>query len=256
MSKDLLERAAAAVRDRYDGTSDKATRTEDRVLRALRAHPSHRNRVPLVAFPLVAALLASVAWGTVSESSRATVRSALHDLFTSRKAVATGKLARPAAAARSVPVAPSAPNVVSEPPLAEPSLSAAPSATLPAPASVRPRSSTSKPATLAPQTQPVAPPSASEAEINALYGAAHHAQFSGNDPALAVDLWDRYLAAAPNGSLSPEARYNRAIALARLGRKAEAAAALEPFARGDYGAYRQNEANALLNALRPSAVPP
>jgi hypothetical protein len=55
--------------------------------------------------------------------------------------------------------------------------------------------------------------------------------------------------------LSPEARYNRAIALARLGRNAEAAAALEPFARGDYGAYRQSEANALLNALRPSATP-
>jgi len=252
MSKDLLERAAAAVRDRYDGTSANATRTEDRVLQALRAHSSQRNRVPLVALPLVAALLASVAWGTVSESSRITVRSALHDLFASHKAVAT----RAAAVARSVPAAPSAPSPASEPPLTEPLLPlAAASAMLP-PSSARPRpATTSKPVALAPQAQPVGPQGASEAEISALYGAAHHAQFSGNDPALALELWDRYLAAAPNGSLSPEARYNRAIALARLGRKAEAAAALEPFARGDYGAYRQNEANALLNALRPSAAP-
>jgi hypothetical protein len=250
MSKELLERAAAVVRNRYDGTSANATRTEDRVLQALQAHSNQRNRLPLVALPLVAALLASVAWGTVSESSRASVRSALHDLFASRKAVATGT-----AAARAVPVAPRAPDVVGEPPLAEP----APSATLPAPAAspARPRSqpATSKPSALAPQAQPLAPQGASEAEISALYRAAHRAQFSSNDPALALGLWDRYLAAAPNGSLSPEARYNRAIALARLGRNAEAAIALEPFARGDYGAYRQNEANALLNALRPSATP-
>ena len=88
-----------------------------------------------------------------------------------------------------------------------------------------------------------------------LYRTAHRAQFSGGDPSQAVLLWDRYLAAAPNGSLSPEARYNRAIALARLGRKAEAATALEPFARGDYGGYRKTEAELLLGVLRPAAPP-
>jgi hypothetical protein len=251
MSKDILDRAAAIVRDRYDGRAENATRTEDRVLQALRAHSRQRNRVPLVALPLVAALLASVAWGTVSEGSRATVRSALHDLFTSRKATTSDNPKPIAAGARAVLVAPSAPNAVSEQPLAEPTANAAP----PAPASTPLRPSTRKPAALAPQTQPALPQSANEAEINALYRAAHHAQFSGSDPAAAVELWDRYLAAAPNGSLSPEARYNRAIALARLGRNAEAASALEPFARGDYGAYRQNEANALLNSLRPPATP-
>jgi hypothetical protein len=63
------------------------------------------------------------------------------------------------------------------------------------------------------------------------------------------------LSAAPNGALSPEARYNRAITLARLGRKAEAASALAPFARGDYGGYRQTEAQSLLEVLRPAATP-
>ncbi|MEP7053400.1 MAG: hypothetical protein ABJB12_23755, partial [Pseudomonadota bacterium] len=103
--------------------------------------------------------------------------------------------------------------------------------------------------------KPTPPPAESEVEINALYRAAHHAQFGGGDPAQTLTLWDRYLAAAPNGSLSPEARYNRAITLARLGRNSEAASALEPFARGDYGAYRRSEANALLSVLRRASPP-
>ena len=86
-------------------------------------------------------------------------------------------------------------------------------------------------------------------DSEALFRAANHAQFSSHDPAAAMNLWDRYLSAAPNGSLAPEARYNRAIDLTQLGRKAEAAAALQPFARGDYGTYRQSEAQQLLKAL-------
>ena len=94
-----------------------------------------------------------------------------------------------------------------------------------------------------------APDVAPKTEPEALFRAAQRAQFTARDPARALELWDRYLAAAPNGSLSPEARYNRAIDLARLGRKAEAAQALEPFARGDYGPYRQVEASALVKTL-------
>jgi tetratricopeptide (TPR) repeat protein len=105
---------------------------------------------------------------------------------------------------------------------------------------------------LAPRIQanePHAPEVAPKTEREALFRAADRAQFTERDPARAFELWDRYLAAAPNGSLSPEARYNRAIALARLGRKPEAVQALEPFARGDYGPYRQVEASALVKAL-------
>ena len=97
----------------------------------------------------------------------------------------------------------------------------------------------------------VAPPT--DADVAALYRAAHRAQFAGGDQAHALALWDRYLSAAPNGSLSPEARYNRAITLIRLGRTVEAAQALEPFARGDYGSYRKPEAQALLRTFRPPA---
>ena len=61
--------------------------------------------------------------------------------------------------------------------------------------------------------------------------------------------WDRYLAAAPNGSLAPEARYNRALALIRVNRRSEARVELEKFAGGTYGSYRSVEARALLDAL-------
>jgi hypothetical protein len=86
-------------------------------------------------------------------------------------------------------------------------------------------------------------------EPSRLYAVAHKAHFVDRDPVAALRAWDAYLAAAPDGPLSPEARYDRAITLARLGRRAEARTALEPFAQGAYGDYRAKEAKTLLNAL-------
>jgi hypothetical protein len=82
-----------------------------------------------------------------------------------------------------------------------------------------------------------------------IYGEAHRAQFVRRDYAAALAAWDRYLALAP-GPLTVEARYNRALALVRLQRRAEAAEALEPFASGYYGGYRREDARALLSLLR------
>ena len=80
---------------------------------------------------------------------------------------------------------------------------------------------------------------------------AHAAHFVDHDPARALAAWDAYLRAAPNGEFAPEARYNRALSLVRLGRTAEAQSALEPFATGAYGNYRKTEASALLERLAP-----
>ena len=46
-----------------------------------------------------------------------------------------------------------------------------------------------------------------------------------------------------------EARYNRALCLVRLGRAAEARAALQPFADGTLAHYRADEARALVQSL-------
>lgn len=81
-----------------------------------------------------------------------------------------------------------------------------------------------------------------------LYQRAHELHFRKHDFAAALVAWDIYLGGSATGPLALEGRYNRAICLTRLGRTAEARSALLPFARGDYGGYRQAEANALLSA--------
>lgn len=84
----------------------------------------------------------------------------------------------------------------------------------------------------------------------AAYREAHRLHFGARNFRAALNAWDLYLARFPAGTFSQEARYNRAICLVRLGRVAEARAALAPFARGEIaGGYRKQEAQALLEAL-------
>jgi hypothetical protein len=82
----------------------------------------------------------------------------------------------------------------------------------------------------------------------ALYREAHELHFRAHDFAAALPAWERYLAENAAGSLALEARYNRAICLAQLGRSDEARSALLPFARGEYGGYRQGEAQRLMES--------
>lgn len=237
MNDDLLKRATEVVRDRYDGESQLAAGSEDRILTAFERRTRHGRRLPLIAVPLVAALLASAAWAAAGGRLHAILHPRVVESSESPRLGA--RISAPQASAPPTEASAAVPEFSAPVPHFE-----APSARakrVPAPVN-SPR--TSQPA-----------PSPSEAEIDALYRAAHQAQFSGGDPNQALLLWDRYLSAAPNGALSPEARYNRAIALARLGRKAEAATALEPFARGDYGGYRKTEAESLLKVLRPDTAP-
>jgi hypothetical protein len=75
------------------------------------------------------------------------------------------------------------------------------------------------------------------------------AAFRDHDDEGAVAAWDEYLRTNPMGRFVPEARWGRAAALVRLGRNAEARDALVPFARGDLGSYRKDEAKTLLERL-------
>jgi hypothetical protein len=101
---------------------------------------------------------------------------------------------------------------------------------------------------------PTLPPASSDDETTPenelrLYGAAHIAHFSGGDPRRALAAWNDYLVRYPHGMFEPEARFNRAVCLVRLGLLEQASRALAPFANGRFGAYRRDEAQRLLDWL-------
>ncbi len=78
---------------------------------------------------------------------------------------------------------------------------------------------------------------------------AHAVHFEQHRPQAALRAWNAYLDAYPHGIYEPEARYNRALTLVRLGRHQAAMDALQPFAAGRFGSTRRTSANALLEAL-------
>jgi Tetratricopeptide repeat len=84
----------------------------------------------------------------------------------------------------------------------------------------------------------------------AMYRVAHTLYFGGGSPSQALEAFQAYLLAFPDGVLSVEARFNEGACLARLGRKQEAMQRLEPFANGTHGGYLQKNARDLERTIR------
>lgn len=245
-----FEAALAATRRHFDGESPRAHDTERRVLASARVHARPRRALWLA--PLAAAFVVSAAFaGPIGEQL-----AALKTRFLGQSVAppeppsppdGAGTSRRPAAppavsvAEALVPVPAPAPEEAS--PAASAS-AASPVATPPDPAP----SSRRTPNALGSARAPA--PAAVPADELSLYKAAHRAHFAEQDYAAALAGWDRYLAAAPRGTFTLEARYNRAIALHRLGHRAAAITALRPFADGAYGRYRQEEARQLIEQSR------
>lgn len=225
MSDDLLQQATRALRDSPDASELEARAARARVMSGL--HQSRVTKRTRVAFllPIAATFLAASAWGAASGNARRALESV--ERWAGVSAPAPTPKAQPQPRVSAPPAAlPQAPASEALPPAPVVETALVPAA----PSASTPRREAADPAL-------------------ALYRVAHHAHFVEHDAAAAVAAWDAYLAAAPKGQFAPEARYNRALGLVRLGRSAEARTALEPFANGRFGSYRQAEAAALLERL-------
>jgi hypothetical protein len=231
---DLLTRATHAMRaatsPNLDDDEAVAASTLARVERSTRTRRSSslkkRAITRWVAMPIAASFIVFAAWasasGRLSQWVSRTHQEDEHAVRTPDPMQSTSS--SPAVA---LPLPPLPPPL----PVIEPLPEEEPSAT-PAPSAIK------------------APSASAIIDTDALYREAHDAHFVRKDPAAALASWDRYLAVAgPSGRFTLEARYNRAISLVRLGRRAEAATALRPFANGDYGGYRRDEARELLRTL-------
>jgi hypothetical protein len=265
MKDDLLRAAARALAEETSGASEADKLTRARVLASL--HQSRVKRRTRMAFvlPLAASFAAATAWGTVDGRAPALVRSVV-ELLGFRAAPKAPELESGKARTRAVPL-----NRASRPtsasdlaPPSPPSSAPTPGANA-APLAAGTRGPSSGEAVATGSTSETASKGTAVAKASsareraavdpslahnhALYLAAHRAHFVDHDFARAVVAWDAYLSAAPKGQFAPEARYNRALCLARLGRNAEASAALSPFAEAPLGGYRKQEASALRAAL-------
>lgn len=263
MNDEEFEKAIAALREEGDRPAPSARLTRERILRDLR--PGVRRRRVVWWIPLAAILAGSTvlaATGKFPEVFQATARAL------GLEPIAAPEVEGPTGAARpgrggSEPGAKAAEAVTAvqeekagTPPGDEPP---APEVAVRAPElPSRPRkprvdagaalaAAASEPSA-APATAVVAAAPEDEGTLP-LYRKARKLHYVDQNHAAALAAWDAYLAAEPNGPLAVDARYARALCLVRLGRKQEARAALQPFAAGTYGSFRQDEARSLLDAL-------
>lgn len=248
MSDELFTRAARALRDSRDGESDAAAMTRARVVLLATLRRKRRRVAAVVLLPVAAAFALSTAWAAATGRlphwlSLLRGKDEQAQVGTSgARALPPPALAPPAASTAST-AADAGPEDDAAVEPGTSAASAAPISSAPAP-SVRGRAVSRD----APTTSSTAAATA-VSEEEQLFAAAQHQHFVVHDPQAALRAWDAYLTAYPKGRLALEARYNRALTLVRLGRTGEARAALQPFATGREGSYRQREASNLLRAL-------
>lgn len=235
---DILTEAFRALRETETGVSPDPAGARSRLLAAARARRRRTPAIVRVLAALAAVFLVSTAWAA-RNGGFTRLTAALFGSSTPSPASITSFSTTLSATAPST-AAPSAPTSASTPVPA----SAPPFASAPATASAATTASTPTPAALRAST--TASPRNRE---DALYRVAHELHFVRHDPAGALIAWDAYLAAFPKGRFAPEAHYDRALTLIRLGLREEAKAELRPFAEGELGGYRQREARALVDAL-------
>ncbi|HMA94279.1 MAG TPA: hypothetical protein VKP30_16420 [Polyangiaceae bacterium] len=246
MNNNELDRAIVALRQHRSGASTRAESTEARVVALIREQQQVRRRWRWLV-PLAAICAASSAWAaTHLEFAKSMLSGGSTD------ASAPSAIPR---YQRTVSAHPT--SVDSADPPENDAAAPLPSAATPVdtaklavPTPVLVPRGSALPSTL--------PSSSSTAEVSQrtaprpsyqIFRDAKRLQYGRRDYAAALTAWEQYLAVEPNGALALEARFNRGLCLAAMGRAADAERALAPFATGEYGQYRLQEARAVLNRL-------
>ncbi len=268
-----LQRASKAVREQHDGNPGPAAEHARRQVWA-RSHELHERRSRwLVWLVPVVALAGSAAYAKNAERVAHWVTSKVQ--VWSSFAASTAETERQASHPSNSPATRRTSGISAVPSSITPSFSVMPTAALPsttAPSRVRPTTPAIPPARESEParpsrarhlaTPPTAPdldkpdldkpdldkPDLDKPDLAALYRTAHRLHFTDSNHAEALTAWNAYLEAAPHGMFALEARYNRAICFVKLGHHASARRALAPFARGEYGEYRRDEARHLMNS--------
>jgi hypothetical protein len=246
MSVDAYDAMIGAIRAEDGEDPELAVATHLRLRRSLETRARGRHQLAGLMTAIAILLVGTVSWalatGRISTLWAPAPRLRVSAAEVTPPAPPPRAPARRAIASAPAPaLPPESPPPVTAP---EPPPPALPSA--PAPARARPRPSPASPASpAAPVVQAAAQP------VEVLYRRAHELHFHAGDAAATLAAWDAYLAAEPDGRFSVDARYNRAIILIRIGRYADARAALAPFARGEVvpAGYRQAEAEQLVERL-------
>ncbi len=250
-----LDTMVAALRARAHLDPEIAATTRRRILASVeRRRPQHRRRVAL----LLAALTlgtGTLSWAATTGRLRPVLARLGLDAPTPSVAPARSpieRVLRPRGGAVALAPDPRSPVVVEVTPT--PVVESAPAVAVAAevapavtpPILPRRRLVRSAP----PRSAVVAAATATTAAATAAFARADRLHRSGADVA-ALAAWDDYLTAHATGTLTIEARYNRALVLVRLRRWAQAKAALAPFAAGAVQpiGYRQADARALLEAI-------
>jgi len=251
MSDDFLDRATKALRKEGEASPEDLRRLRSRVTEGVRVQQRRRSRLWTAAFPIAAVLVATTAWAAGTGRLGAAMRG-VRALFVPETTVVATAPAPVAAPPKPLPLPVPVPEPVEAPPPPPPESVPPPAPIASAPAAPIPSAKPSVAPSVAVEPEPAPTPAVEDAGTAdlALYKRAHKLHFVDKDPAAALGAWDEYLKASPGGAFVAEARYNRAICLVKLGRKAEAKAALQPFADGTVaGGYRKDDARKLIEAL-------
>lgn len=247
MSDDLLKHASRALREAGDIDDEDAALVRARILASLGEKRRKRSRKVLMLVPLAAVLVTTTALATTNEGFSRAIRNLVARIVEPEEARTPAEpVGKAPASSRSRVDTPVEPELAMNAPLpeeAEPPSPAPVEEPAAAPKREKPKPIDSQPEP--PSSQETAPRPADLARFERAY----ELHFVVKDYERALLAWEGYLRTSPDGQLAVEARYNRAMALVRLGRHDEAKAALEPFARGAFGGYRQSEAQAILAAL-------